>query len=120
MPLNVHPPAHATPLRADADMWEICNADKDIRVYQVEVTVGRYGPGSIDPEARLVVWEARGPYIAGLELGDVAWQIFRVVARLIPEPGDSTDPLYHRGGPSNRELAENIRRVLFVEVDPDV
>lgn len=118
MPRNASIMSTTNTYRARAHLYEVCHFEADERIYKIEVEIGRYGPGSIDPEARAFVWQARGPYMAGLILGDIAWVVYRAVCKLLPEPGAATDPLHRRGAPSNPEQIERVRAALHVALTP--
>ena len=118
MPRNVSIMSTTNTYRARAHLYEICHYEADERVYKIEVEVGRYGPGSIDPEERSFVWQARGPYMAGLILGDIAWIVYRAVCKLLPEPGGPGDPLHRRGAPDNAAQIARIAGAILVALTP--
>jgi len=89
--------------RAQVSLWEFCSYERDIRTYEVEVILGRFGPGSIDPEVRRVFWRIEGPYLETLSRADEARENFLHVCRLLPVAGDPSDPLR----PGAREIADN-------------
>jgi hypothetical protein len=101
---NYYTLARANNFRCQIDLWEACDAERDLREYVVWVRVGRYGRWSLDPSAEGVAFKVEGTYLGGLDLDRPARIAYKIALSMLPEPYDATDPL--RAG-AEGEIADN-------------
>ena len=109
---NVHGMLEHRNLRCGVTLWEICDYAGDYRAYSINVEIGRYGRGSVDPCARGEVWRVEGTYIDGMQHADEARAVFKRIAAMLPQVGDATDPMHGAPIPDNAATFATIRAAV--------